>query len=166
MLTIKQPRGLTAAYTVPVLVMDDGATTISSTNATVYSIDGKIYTVAAYTNQATPTTDGNTGAAFTALAINRGCVLVFCQNAAGTLQIMQGPIATVDATSEAFTSPDAPQFPFIPDASCPIGYTIAINDSGGSAWTPGTSNWNATGLNDATVDVSTLPARPPTDAVS
>lgn len=161
MITLKQPRGLTAAFSSGALTATGAETVHDTTAAIVFSVDGALYSAASITDGTTPTTDGNTGAAFNALAANEGCAFVWCLSAATTptVSVMQGPVTGLYADGE-FKGGDAPQFPYIPDNKCPFAYQIVKNGSTGSAWTIGTSNWNATGITDLIVNVSTLPTRP------
>lgn len=134
-------------------------TTYTTTVATDFIINGKFGTqFAVKTNQATPTTDLRTGAAFPALAASEGVAIVFGVIAAGTVVAVQGGIQTLDSTSGEFIV--APSFPSIPATMCPIGYVIVQNGSTGSAWTLGASNWTATGVTDTWVNVAMLPDRP------
>ena len=135
-------------------------TTYTTANATGGSIEGKFVTaLAAQTNTATPTTDGN-GDAFTALAVNKGSVFVFCLNSAGALKVFQGSVEDYD-DDEGFDV--APEFPYIDLGTyMPFGYAVVKNDSTGSSWTFGASNWGATGITDTFTDVTTLPLRPQT----
>lgn len=133
-------------------------TTYTTSAATAGSIGGKFATaLAAQTNTATPTTDGN-GNAFTALAASEGCVFVFCVVAAGTIAVFQGPSEVLDGANDFESACD---FPYI-DLSTylPFSYVVVKNDSTGSAWTFGASNWTATGVTDTYTDVTTLPLRP------
>lgn len=131
--------------------------TISTTGTTHFAIGGKTYTKAAMTNAATPTADANTGAAFTALAVLEGTVVVIGLDKDGNVKAAQGTIQDLDVNENFIT---APEFPNIPETMCPIGYGIFKNGSSGSAWTFGTSSWSATDLADAFVSVATLPLRP------
>ncbi len=170
-LTIKQPRGLTAAYISGALTAAGAETVYDTTVAINYSIDGKLYQKAAVTDGTTPTTDLNTGAAFTALAADEGCVFVWTLNAAGTVQVAQGPIEKVNGDTDEFQAtpagPDsAPEYPYLPDSVCPFAYQIIQTAGTSSAWTFGSSNWNATGVTDIIVNVASLPVRPPTDTTA
>lgn len=161
MLTATIVRDLTMCHSYAALVLDTGATTVSNTGAILFSIGGKTYSKGAMTNAASPTTDGKTGAAFVALAASEGCALVFCLNAAGTLQIIQGETGGIDTSGDYIDSDiNSIQWPYIPDTSCPFAYTLVKNSAAGSAWTAGTSNWNATGITATVVNIATLPARP------
>ena len=135
-------------------------TTSTYTTATVVrgSIGGKFVTeLAAQTDTATPTTQGD-GSAFTALAASQGSVYVFCLVAAGTIAVFQGSVEDLDGADEF---KHAPQFPGIDtETYMPFGYVVIINDSTGSAWTFGASNWTATGVADTYTDVTTMPRRP------
>lgn len=166
MITLKQPRGLTAAFTSGALTAA-GAETVYDTTVTItFCINGKLYTKTAVTGGTTPTTDQVTGDAFNALAADKGCVFVWCLNASGTVSVAQGPVTAIDGTTDEFIAPDAPQFPFIADAYCPFAYQIVQTAGTSSAWTFSSSDWNATGVTDIIVDVATLPIRPPTDATA
>lgn len=136
-------------------------TTVSTTGTTTFVIQGKIYTKAAVTNGATPTTDAATGLAFPAFSANNGTVVVVGYTAAGGIVACQGTTQGLDV-SGAFTQ--APLMPGLPDNFCPIGYIIL---KGGSTlvgtFTFGTSNLSAvTGMTYTFVDVSMLPMRPQT----
>lgn len=134
-------------------------TTITTTGATVYAIDGKAYTTAALTNQAHPTTDVNTGAAFVGVPIGYGSVFVYGYNAAKALKCAQGQVVALDS---AYNFTVAPQFPAMPADFCPIGYMTIKAGAGSSTWTAATSNQSAaTGITYARQDVALgLPARP------
>lgn len=133
-------------------------TTYSTTGTTLYCIDGKAYSKGAVTNGATPTTDANTGEAFTPVKKNEGSVFVFGFNPAGDVKVMQGTIRALDAGGQ-FT--ESPEFPVIPADVCPFGYLVIKCGATASNWTFGTSNQaGATGVTYARQDVMTLPKRP------
>jgi hypothetical protein len=138
--------------------------TYTTTATTVCSIRGKFATgLSAQTNTASPTTDATTGAAFVALSTNKTCALVWGINAAGAIQLSQGPIidcATgVTTTVGAFIN--APQWPTLPDDFCPIAYQLVRTAPSASAWTPGTSSWTASGVTCSTAqNISNMPDRP------
>ena len=132
-------------------------TTITIANTIDFSIKGKAYQKAAASNAATPTTDRQTGAAFTALAASRACIFAVCLDSDGTIRVYQGPIVTLDASDNYSVAPEPPG---IKDTDCPIGAIVAKNISTGSAWTFGSSNWTATGMSDTFVDLATMPDRP------
>ena len=131
-------------------------TTYTTSVATDFMIDGKWgVNFATKTNQATPTTDANTGVAFPVVADDKGCALVFGVNAAGAVQLVQGALQSLDATSAEFII--APHFPRLPDDFCPIGYVIVANASG-SDFTTGTTDW--ADVTTTFVDVAMMPDRP------
>lgn len=138
-----------------------GAETVYDTSAAiVYRVDGKLYSKSAVTDGATPTTDGNTGAAFEGVGPDKICVFVWALNASGTVSLYQGDIEDVDGDTD-----DAeiyPQYPSIPSDVCPFAYTIYQTDgtSAAAGLRPGTDNWNATGLTATHVNISELPNRP------
>jgi hypothetical protein len=127
-------------------------------------INGKYVTVlTAQTNQALPTTDALTGAAFRALSDNQATVIVVGQNAAGAIQMCQGSIVPtqVGVTTTAGDFIEAPQFPQLPDDFMVYGYLLARTAPSASAWTPGTDNWAATGVTCTQfVQCGVLPDRP------
>jgi hypothetical protein len=153
-------RGITAAFSSGELTAT-GAEALYDTTVTIqYAINGKIDALAAITDGTAITVDAN-GDAFTALAASQGCTFVWGVELGGTvLVVMQSEVRDLDADTDDFKSGDLPQFPVIPDTMCPIAYQVVKNGSTGSAWTFGTSNWNATGITDLIVNVSTLPDRP------
>lgn len=138
--------------------------TYTTTVTTAGLINGKfITTLGAQTNTASPTLDANTGVAFVALQPNQTCSLVWGTNAAGAIKLAQGPIIStltgVTTTVGGFAVD--PQFPALPDDFCPMAYTIARTAPSASAWTPGTSNWTASGVSCSTFqNIGQLPARP------
>lgn len=129
-------------------------------------INGKYVTVlTAQTNQALPTTDASTGAAFVALTDNQATVIVVGHNAAGTIAMCQGSIVEtqvgVTTTAGAFKVP--PQFPDLPDDFMVMGYLIARTAPSAANWTPGTDDWAATGVTCTEfVQCGVLPDRPVT----
>lgn len=141
--------------------------TYTTTVATVVSIAGKWATaLGVQTNVATPTTDARTAAAFTALTDNQATVLVLGINLAGAIQMCQGGIEAteVGVTTTAGAFKRAPQFPTLPDDFCPLGYLLVRTAPSAADFTPGTSNWTATGITASAVTEvdGLLPARPQT----
>jgi hypothetical protein len=155
--------GITAAYSSGLLT-GTGAETVYDTTVTIqFAIGGKMGTAkTAVTDGVTPTTDYNTGAAFTALAAETGTVFVWGLTSGGTVKLMQGSVTEVNGgvTTTAGSFDVYPQFPVIPDDVCPFAYTIVKTAPSASAWTIGTSNWNASGVSVAHVNISQLPDRP------
>lgn len=157
-------RGVTLNTTNAVLAAGT-TSTYSTTNTTACIIQGKWgTTLAAQTNTATPTTDVNTGAAFVAQTDNTACVYVFGVNAAGAIKVAQGSIVDTETgvTTTAGAFKVGPQFPTLPDDFCPIGYVLVRTAPSASDWTFGSSNWTATGITTAFVNVGQLPLRPQT----
>lgn len=138
--------------------------TYTTTVTTAGLINGKfITTLAAQTNTASPTTDANTGLAFNALAPNQTCVLVWGTNAAGAIKLCQGPIlgTLTGVTTTVGALLNEPQFPAMPDDFCPMAYTVVRTAPSAAAWTPGTSNWTASGVSASTFqNIGVLPSRP------
>ena len=157
-------RPLTMATTSGLLTVTGAEALYDTTVAISFSIDGKAYSKATVADGAAITTDLK-GNAFTALAADQGCVFVWCLNAAGTVDVAQGPIQAVDGATDLFLI--TPDFPSIDTGLwCPFAYSIHQTSGASSAWTFGTSNWNATGVTDIVVNVHTLPDRRPTDATA
>lgn len=134
-------------------------TTLTIGTTTPYAIKGKAFSKASASNQATPTTDAVTGAAFVAVPINFGCVFVIGLDATGAIRVAQGKIEALDA-GQGFVK--APQFPGVPDTVCPIGYLVTKVGPTGAAWTFGSSNLAGppSGVTHTFVDCVTLPDRP------
>src|SRR3954471_5694654 len=88
----RQTYGLTMCTVSPVLVKGTNksyTTTVTSAGM----VNGKWVTaLTAQTNQAVPTTDIVTGAAFVAMTTKKACVFVVGQNAAGAIKACQGTI--------------------------------------------------------------------------
>lgn len=142
------------------LLTTAGAVTTHDTTVTIsFEINGQAYTKTAITTGATPTTDGNTGAAFNAVLPNKACVLLWCLNASGTVSLIQGPIVANDDSSVLAS---ACQFPIPGSAVVPFAYTLfaTISTASASGLLPGTANWNATGLTATTRNILEMPSRP------
>lgn len=146
------------------LLTATGAETVHDTTVLLnYCINGKAYTKSGTNaDQATPTTDYNTSAAFTGLAGvasagGQGCVFVWAYNSSGTVKVMQGGVETLDASGNFV---NRPQFPSIPDDVCPFAYSVSKNYGQATTFTFGSSNWNASGHSHAIVNILTLPDRP------
>lgn len=137
-----------------------GTTTTYTTTAAVVAMIAGVFasSFGTKTNQATPTTDGRTGAAFPVVAKNKGTVLVWGFTADATVKLLQGSIENLDVATGGFKT--YPQFPEVPDTIVPFAYTLIQNGDTGSNWTAGASNWDATGITDTWVDIGVLPARP------
>lgn len=158
----RKPYGLTQGHVNAGLAAGT-TSTYSTTASTACTIGGKWATaLTAQTNTATPTTDVVTGAAFVAVAVNKASVYVFGVNAAGAIKVAQGTVedTEVGVTTTAGAFKNAPQFPNLPDDFCPIGYVLVRAAPSASSWTFGSSNWTATGITTAFVNVGTLPDRP------
>ena len=131
--------------------------TISTTSTLHYAIRGKAYSSAALSNQATPTTDANTAAAFVGVKAGYGSVFVYGFNAAGTLLCAQGEVVPLD-TSSTYTWAKKPQLPGLPDDFCPFGALTILAGSTADAttgWVQGTSNQaSMTGITYARTDLA------------
>lgn len=143
---------MSGCLSVPVLAAGT-TTTISTTNAIDYAIRGRGYTHAALTNQATPTTDAVTGAAFVGVKAGYGSVFVYGYNAAGTLLCAQGEVVPLDGN---YAWKKKPQLPALPDDFAPFGFLTILAGSTADAttgWVQGSSNQAAvTGITYARGD--------------
>lgn len=87
----------------------------------------------------------------------QACILLHCADAAGAVKTLQGKKVQLDGSGNLMS---ALEFPTPPDTLTPFCYQVCKIGSTGSDWTPGTSNWNATGATNTIVQISTLPKRP------
>lgn len=133
------------------------ATPVGTAAAISFAIKGKSFTKATISGGATPTTDAVLAAAFPPLAANQGTVVVLGLDSGGNIKAAQGSIETLDASGGFIL---APQFPVMPDTIACFCYIVCKNGSTGSAWTFGTSNWNATGMTATPVNIIMIPDRP------
>jgi hypothetical protein len=133
-----------------------GTTTTYTTGAAFTAIiEGQAYTKAAVTNGTTPTTDGNSGLAFTAVPVGSACNFVFGVNSGGTVSVYQGKAVPVGEPA------DYPSLPF----SVAVFGTVRVSvGATGAAWTMGASNLAGppTGVTFTFADRPGLPARPTT----
>lgn len=151
------------------LLTATGAETVHDTTVLLnFCINGKGYTKSGTNaDQATPTTDYNTGAAFPVLvggasvagAYGNGCVVVWGYNSSGTVKCMMGGHQALDSAGNFIV---APQFPAVPDDICPFAYQVLKAGATASATAIifGTANWNATGYTNAIVNILCMPSRP------
>lgn len=139
-------------------------TTLTTANAVLSCVNGKANTTAALTNQATPTTDYRTGAAFVPVTASKGCVFVLGFDMSDNLRVCQGPV--VDLTTEADGANASfvtrPQFPDVPDDVAPFAYIVTKVGASGSTWTFGSSNLAGPPSNvlHTFVDILCMPDRP------
>lgn len=112
-------------------------TTLTSANAAQFSIMGKSYLKAAASNEATPTTDAITGAAFTPVVAGKGCVFTVFRDVNGALKVGQGQIVDLSPLGQFV---HAPWFCPQDNALAPVGYILVKCATGASAWTFGSSN--------------------------
>ena len=120
-----------------------GAATTFTSVAVPFAIRGQAFTRAVNTGAATPTTDAVTAAAITLVA-NQARVLCWGANAAGTNQIIAGPVKAWTDTTALSTEL---QLPSLPDTFC-LFATVVVKAGATTVgtWTVGSSNWNATGI--------------------
>jgi len=138
----------------------------------IIAIRGKMYSVAALSNTATPTVDYATGKPFLPVLANQGCVFMVGFDHSGNLRVIQGQVANLDTVTVPGNFLTAPQFGAMgPSGSgstdqdfCPIGYEViqagatANNTTG---WVFGTSNQSGvTGVTYTFDDVCGIVDRP------
>lgn len=158
--TINQQFAASMCFGPAGLTLTAGATTYSTSTAFNFANRGLVYAKGTVSATATPTTDGRTGAALAGIVAGQCTVLVWCVDNAGTVKVLQGGIGKCDAAGNIT---DAPQFPEIPDTLTPFAYsTHRAASTVVGTWTPGGSNWNATGMTSTPYNVACLPARPAT----
>lgn len=139
-------------------------TTLTIGTTTPFGLKGKAYSKASASNQATPTTDASTGAAFVPIPAGYGCAFVIGFDSSGAIKVSQGPLQVLDGVADGANAKfiTAPQFPIVPDTVCPVGYLITKVGTSGSAWTFGSSNLAGPPSNvlHTFQDCITLPDRP------
>lgn len=141
----------TLTFGSPALNLDDGATTYD-TAAFTYSINGVPANKAAVSDGASVTTQQD-GSAFTALTAGKGCVFAWFVNIGGTVSVIQSDIVDLDGGNME-TYPQIPHYDA--DTYCLIAVTTVKADTGASAWTFGSSNWNAANVTAAVNNVSQI----------
>ncbi len=154
---MSNPYGLTMATTDAAVATPNGASTYNIATAVSFAIDGKAYEKATVSGGTTPTANP-ASTTFTTLAASEGCLLVWTLTSAGTVGLWQSDVKSLDESGEFIVAPEFPSVDL--ETYCPIGYTVLTNDSTGSTFTIGSTNWNATGATATTVSVLTLPRRP------
>lgn len=156
-LNLEQSSGLTAQLGNAVYANSGAANTnISTTNATVYAINGVAYSGAIKAAAAAPTTDFN-GKTPTAILGGQAAVVVIGFDASGNLQFLQGPVASY--TNQVAVSTEL-QLPGIPAGFCPIAIQVIKNKNtaGTAGWTFGTSAFNAASVSfETAIQVIQLP---------
>ena len=138
-------------------------TTINTTGTTIFAIRGKAYSLAALTNQATPTVDFATGVAFIPVKTNQGSVFMVGVDHGGTLRCVQGTVVPLDGIANSGLFINAPNFGGLPADFCPIGYIViqAGTTAAAAGWVFGTNNLSSvTGIAYTFVDVVGEPDRP------
>lgn len=149
---LEQSSSLTAVFAVATagaaLTGLSGAVTTYSSSLFGFALNGDHFAKAAVSGGATPTTDGNTGAAIT-LTANKARAVVWATDSAGTFRVYAGPI--VDWTDTSANSTACP-LPSLPGTVTPFAaHTVQAGSTTVGTWTFGTSNWNATGIGAITV---------------
>jgi len=142
------------------LLTATGAETVYDTTVIIpFSIDGLAYRKAAVTDGVTPLVNDD-ASAFTALAINEGCNVLWLLDAAGAVSVIQSDIGSLAPEDGTFLEGEVPVFRAVPDGKVPFAYMILTNGSTGSAFTIGASNWNQTGITVSIKNLLVLPERP------
>lgn len=146
-----------------------GTTTTLTTSAIAiyYALLGKMYTVTGAANQASPTTDFVTGAAFVSIPAGSGSIFAIGRDSGGTMRAIQGTVELLDGTKTDGNNKfvKAPQFGPLPTTFAAYGYVVVKVGSAGSAWVFGTSNFAGPPANTIITytDVASLPSRPQVD---
>lgn len=168
-MTNQDVAGITMAYGTSALTTATGETVHDTTIALNYSINGKAYQKSGTNaDQATPTTDGNTGTTFKVLTGTttggQASVFVWAYNSGGTVSVYQGEVVDLDVAGNFKTSP--PEFPSIPNTVCPFAYSFIKKYGSAATFTFGSSNWNvATNYSSSSnmvTNICALPSRPQT----
>lgn len=151
-LNLEQSSGLTAVFAVATagaaLTGLSGAATTYSTSLFGFALNGRHFAKAVVSGGATPTTDGNTGAAIT-LTANQARAIVWAVNSAGTYSVYAGPVVSwTDTSANSTVCP----LPALPGNVTPFAaHTVQAGSTTSGTWTFGSSNWNATGIASITV---------------
>lgn len=145
-------------------------TTLSSTGTFYYAIKGKAYSHAAWSAQATPTTDYATGKAFLPVPANYGSSYVVGIDSGGTMRVIQSTVVPLDSAGAFIT---APQFGATGPAGsgstandfCPVGYVVIKADvlyvATTTGWLFGTHDLSSvTGITYGFGDLVSWPGRP------
>ena len=151
-------RGSDGCFSSGLLTATGAETVYDTTVAITYAIDGILYVKATVADGATPTLDANTGIAFLPIQADKACVFLWCLNSANTVSVAQGEIVTVDGDTDIRKW--NPQFPLVPTGTVPFAFHIIQTTGASSAFTFGSSNWNATGITKLIRNLATMPARP------
>ncbi len=133
--------------------------TLTTANASLYSVGGKAYAKAATADMATPTLDKETGVAFPPIQPGYAATIVVGFDSAGNLDAVQGPQVALSASGTISTPP---AFPQVPDSMAAVGYVIVAVTAAGAAWQMGVSNFAGPPADTTFTfdDVMVLPSRP------
>lgn len=144
----------------------DTATTVQTTNATTYSVNGVLYSKAALNNQSVVVTHRHDGTPVTAAQpqfvqpVGTKVKYVVALDAAGNVAIVQGSFAGQvirDPANLALVITGDGDIPEEPEGYTAIGYfEVALANA--ATFTPGTTALNATDVTSTFFDVSVLPA--------
>ena len=142
-------------------------TTYTITNTFTYSNKGQLYSKAAATNAASPTTDYNTGVAFLPLTAGQCCLFAFGVDVNGAVGVVQSLPPNLKqqvftATNDLLGGIAALQFPGVPDTLTVFGYLLVEAGSTlASPWVFGVNNLSGvTGLTYIFRDVMDAPGQP------
>lgn len=136
------------------------AATLATTAATSAVIEGGFTTaLASGAGKALSLVDSaGVAKAAVPLLVNQACTIVNCVDASGAMKNIQGPATNMDAVNGNLLT--ALQFPRVPDILVPFSYLTVRAGATSTGFTPGVTNWNATGITTAVKDVVSLPSRP------
>ena len=152
--------GVNMSFVNAVTVATAAAATLATTAATSATINGAFATaLASGAGKALSLVgaDGVTAKPAVPLVPGHACTIVNCVNAAGQMKNIQGPVQQLDATG-GLVNPA--MFPRVPDNLVPFSYVTVKAGATSVGFTPGVSNWDATGNVTTVANVSVLPSRP------
>lgn len=126
--------------------LSGGATTYSH-SAFGYALNGDAGNKTSASGAATPTTDGNTGAAMT-LTANQAATFVWAYDGTNVKVYKGATVAWTDTSANS----TACALPSLPGNVVPFAaHTVQAGSTTSGTWTFGSSNWNATGISAITV---------------
>lgn len=168
-----------------VTLAEGSTSTLSTTGTTIYAINSVVYTKAALSNQATPTTDWTTGVAFIPIPIASTaaanlpasvptsaygyvCAFLVGFDNGGNLRAIQGPITPLDSSSNPLNGVFLPSDLGPGGAAnsnannfCPIGaIAVLCAATMTSPFVFGTTSWTTTGVTTCPINLTDLPGRP------
>ena len=144
----------------PVLAISGaGAATVSTTNAIVYTIDGRIYNKAALSAQSIATIATGAPAEYLQPA-STTVYYALCLDSSGNVRFVQGTYAGQTFLTAGRVDKGLGGVPDIPDGYCPFGL-IKVVTNASTTFNIGTTLLDAAGLTVTFIDISQLPKTAP-----